>query len=108
MIIGARMTEALTCTQFGERLHVSAQAARALAGRLRQPRQRANDGKTRRLLRGHQVSGSLEQLRYQSVASATLGSEVGAMIGRHRFGLDQFGMQCSDLCLEHGPGVPEG
>jgi hypothetical protein len=26
------------------------------------------------------------------------------MIGRHRFGLDQFGMQCSDLCLKHGHG----
>ena len=46
MIIGARMTEALTYTQLGERLHVSAQAARALARRLRLPRQPANDGKT--------------------------------------------------------------
>ena len=46
MIIGARMTEALTYTQLGERLQVSAQAARALARRLRLPRQPANDGKT--------------------------------------------------------------
>jgi hypothetical protein len=46
MIIGTRMTEALTYTQLGERLHVSAQAARALARRLRLPRQPANDGKT--------------------------------------------------------------
>ena len=35
MIIGARMTEALTYTQLGERLRVSAQAARALARRQR-------------------------------------------------------------------------
>jgi hypothetical protein len=52
----------------------------------------------------HQVSGRLEQLGYQRVASATLGSEVGPMIGCHRFRLDQFGMQCSDLCLEHSHG----
>jgi hypothetical protein len=58
----------------------------------------------RRFFRGHQVSGCLEQLGYQSVASATLGSEVGPMIGRHRLGLDQFGMQCSDLCFKHGHG----
>jgi hypothetical protein len=46
MIIGARMTETLTYAQLGERLRVSAQAARALARRLRLPRQTANDGKT--------------------------------------------------------------
>jgi hypothetical protein len=40
------MTEALTYAQLGERLRVSAQAARALAPRQHLPRQRANDGKT--------------------------------------------------------------
>jgi hypothetical protein len=40
------MTEALTYAQLGERLRVSAQAARALARRQGLPRQRANDGKT--------------------------------------------------------------
>jgi hypothetical protein len=39
-------TESLTYGQLGERLSVSAQAARALARRLRLPRQKANDGKT--------------------------------------------------------------
>jgi hypothetical protein len=37
------MTESLTYAQLGERLGVSAQAARALARRLRLPRQKAND-----------------------------------------------------------------
>jgi hypothetical protein len=40
------MTETLTYAQLGERLSVSAQAARALARWLRLPRQTANDGKT--------------------------------------------------------------
>jgi hypothetical protein len=38
--------ENLTYAELGERLGVSAQAARALARRLRLPRQTANDGKT--------------------------------------------------------------
>jgi hypothetical protein len=38
-------TENLTYADLGERLGVSAQAARALAQRLRLPRQKANDGK---------------------------------------------------------------
>jgi hypothetical protein len=47
MIIGgAHATENLTYAELGERLGVSAQAARALARRLRLPRQKANDGKT--------------------------------------------------------------
>src|SRR6516165_8067515 len=37
--------ENLTYAELGERLGVSAQAARALARRLRLPRQKANDGK---------------------------------------------------------------
>jgi hypothetical protein len=39
-------TENLTYAELGERLGVSAQAARALVRRLRLPRQKANDGKT--------------------------------------------------------------
>lgn len=39
-------TESLTYEQMGSRLSVSAQAARALARRLRLPRQKANDGRT--------------------------------------------------------------
>jgi hypothetical protein len=39
-------TQNLTYAELGERLGVSAQAARALARRLRLPRQKANDGKT--------------------------------------------------------------
>jgi len=46
MIIGAHMTETLTYAQLGERLRVSAQAARVLARRQHLPRRRANDGKT--------------------------------------------------------------
>lgn len=46
MIIGSRMTETLTYAQLGERLRVSAQAARALARRQHLPRRSANDGKT--------------------------------------------------------------
>jgi hypothetical protein len=46
-MMGPHMTtEPLTYGQLGERLGVSAQAARALARRLRLPRQKANDGKT--------------------------------------------------------------
>jgi hypothetical protein len=46
VIIGVRMIETLRYGQLGERLSVSAHAARALARRLHLPRKTANDGKT--------------------------------------------------------------
>jgi hypothetical protein len=84
MIIGAGMTETLTYAQLGERLRVSPQAARALARRLRLPRQTANNGKTLVLVNLAEIAHKPKRAATQSsdddhAAVATLAAKVEAL-----------------------------
>ncbi len=60
--------EALTYADLAERLHISPEAARALAKRLRLPRSRANTGKAL-------VSGDLAEIRHTPVSGRSPGGD---------------------------------
>jgi hypothetical protein len=82
--MGARMTEALTYAQLGERLRVSAQAARALARRQHLPRQRANDGKTLVVVNLAEIAhkpkpATARSVRDERAAVAVLAAKVEAL-----------------------------